>query len=122
VLFSDLLTNMREQVVTLLANLQVRMEAPPVPEMPSSMHKVHEDPALAALMSDDPAYDPAIRTAAAWPRCTARARGQGPRRSQRTLDLGQGLTQRALPPRLGQDVQALPRTGLERARQETRVA
>jgi len=58
-LFSDLLTNMREQVVTLLATLQIRMEAPPMPEMPSDMHEVHEDPALAAAMSDDPAYDPA---------------------------------------------------------------
>ncbi len=58
-LFSDLLTNLREQVVTLLATLQIRMEPPPMPEMPSSMHEVHEDPALAASMSDDPAYDPA---------------------------------------------------------------
>ena len=58
-LFSDLLTNLREQVVTLLATLQIRMEAPPMPEMPSDMHEVHEDPALAASMSDDPAYDPA---------------------------------------------------------------
>ncbi|WP_422017047.1 preprotein translocase subunit SecA [Reyranella sp.] len=58
-LFSDLLTNLREQVVTLLATLQIRMEPPPMPEMPSDMHEVHEDPALAASMSDDPAYDPA---------------------------------------------------------------
>jgi preprotein translocase subunit SecA len=58
-LFSDLLTNLREQVVTLLATLQIRMEPPPLPEMPSNMHEVHEDPALAASMSDDPAYDPA---------------------------------------------------------------
>ena len=58
-LFNDLLTNMREQVVTLLATLQIRMEPPPMPEMPSNMHEVHEDPALAAAMSDDPAYDPA---------------------------------------------------------------
>ncbi|MFN4015600.1 MAG: preprotein translocase subunit SecA [Reyranella sp.] len=58
-LFSDLLTNMREQVITLLATLQIRMEPPPMPEMPSNMHEVHEDPALAAAMSDDPAYDPA---------------------------------------------------------------
>jgi len=58
-LFSDLLTNLREQVVTLLATLQIRMEPPPMPEMPSNMHEVHEDPALAAAMSDDPAYDPA---------------------------------------------------------------
>ena len=58
-LFSDLLTNLREQVVTLLATLQIRMEPPPMPEMPSNMHEVHEDPALATAMSDDPAYDPA---------------------------------------------------------------
>ncbi len=58
-LFSDLLTNMREQVITLLATLQIRMEAPPMPEMPTNMHEVHEDPAQAAAMADDPAYDPA---------------------------------------------------------------
>ncbi len=58
-LFSDLLTNMREQVVTLLATLQIRMEPPPMPEMPTNMHEVHEDPAQAAAMADDPAYDPA---------------------------------------------------------------
>ena len=58
-LFEALLTNLREQVVTLLAGLQIRMEPPPLPEMPSDMHEVHEDPALASAMSGDPAFDPA---------------------------------------------------------------
>ncbi|GEP60322.1 preprotein translocase subunit SecA [Reyranella soli] len=58
-LFSDLLTGLREQVVGLLATLQLRMEAPPMPEMPTNMHEVHEDPALASQMSDDPNFDPA---------------------------------------------------------------
>ena len=58
-LFNDLLTGLREQVVALLATLQLRMEAPPMPEMPRDMHEVHEDPALAAAMSEDPAFDPA---------------------------------------------------------------
>ncbi len=58
-LFSDLLTGLREQVVNLLATLQLRMEQPPMPEMPSGMHEVHEDPMLAAQLSADPAYDPA---------------------------------------------------------------
>jgi len=58
-LFEDLLTGLREQVVTLLATLQIRMEPPPMPEMPTQMHEVHEDPAIASSMSDDPAYDPA---------------------------------------------------------------
>ncbi len=58
-LFEDLLTGLREQVVTLLASLQIRMEPPPMPEMPTQMHEVHEDPMLASSMSDDPAYDPA---------------------------------------------------------------
>jgi preprotein translocase subunit SecA len=30
-----------------------------MPEMPTNMHEVHEDPALASRMSDDPAFDPA---------------------------------------------------------------
>jgi preprotein translocase subunit SecA len=58
-LFSDLLTGLREQVVGLLATLQLRMEQPPMPEMPTNMHEVHEDPSLASRMSDDPAFDPA---------------------------------------------------------------
>ncbi|TAJ40153.1 MAG: preprotein translocase subunit SecA [Reyranella sp.] len=58
-LFNDLLTGLREQVVALLATLQLRMEPPPMPEMPRNMHEVHEDPALATAMSDDPAFDPA---------------------------------------------------------------
>ena len=61
-LFSDLLTGLREQVVGLLATLQLRMETPPpmpVPPMQMQMHEVHEDPALAAALRDDPAFDPA---------------------------------------------------------------
>ena len=58
-LFEDLLTGLREQVVTLLATLQIRMEPPPMPEMPAEMREVHEDPTLAAALSQDPAYDPA---------------------------------------------------------------
>jgi preprotein translocase subunit SecA len=58
-LFEDLLTGLREQVVGLLATLQLRMEEPAMPEMPSNMHEVHEDPQLALAMSDDPAFDPA---------------------------------------------------------------
>ncbi|MBY0319339.1 MAG: preprotein translocase subunit SecA [Reyranella sp.] len=58
-LFEDLLSGLREQVVALLATLQLRMEAPPMPEMPTNMHEVHEDPALASQMSDDPNFDPA---------------------------------------------------------------
>jgi preprotein translocase subunit SecA len=58
-LFNDLLSGLREQVVSLLATLQLRMEQPPMPEMPSNMHEVHEDPMLAVQLSADPAYDPA---------------------------------------------------------------
>ena len=47
-LFSDLLTGLREQVVGLLATLQLRMEQPPMPEMPTNMQEIHEDPALAS--------------------------------------------------------------------------
>ncbi|MBV8407016.1 MAG: preprotein translocase subunit SecA [Alphaproteobacteria bacterium] len=61
-LFNDLLTGLREQVVGLLATLQLRMETPPPMPAPTpalQMHEVHEDPALAAAMQDDPAFDPA---------------------------------------------------------------
>ncbi len=57
-LFSDLLTGLRESVVNVLATVQLRMEPPP--PMPSAqMQEVHEDPALASAMADDPAFDPA---------------------------------------------------------------
>ncbi len=58
-LFSDLLTGLREQVASLLATLQLRMEPPPMPTMSAQMHEVHEDPTLAVAMQDDPAFDPA---------------------------------------------------------------
>jgi preprotein translocase subunit SecA len=58
-LFSDLLTGLRESVVNVLATLQLRMEQPTMPEAPPQMREVHEDPALAASMADDPAFDPA---------------------------------------------------------------
>ncbi|MFO1081937.1 MAG: preprotein translocase subunit SecA [Reyranellaceae bacterium] len=57
-LFSDLLTGLREQVVGLLATLQLRMEPPPMP-VPPPMHEVHEDPEQALAMQGDPAFDPA---------------------------------------------------------------
>jgi preprotein translocase subunit SecA len=60
-LFNDMLTGLREQTVNVLATLQLRMEAPPMPTGPAlgQMHEIHEDPALAAAMASDPAYDPA---------------------------------------------------------------
>ena len=52
-LFNDMLTGLREQTVNVLATLQLRMEAPPMPTGPATgqMHEVHEDPALAAVMA-----------------------------------------------------------------------
>jgi preprotein translocase subunit SecA len=70
-LFNDLLTSLREQVVNVLANIQLRMEPPPEGLAPTpapppfggppqgEMREIHEDPALAALQADDPAFDPA---------------------------------------------------------------
>ncbi|MGD9881927.1 MAG: preprotein translocase subunit SecA [Reyranella sp.] len=60
-LFNDMLSGLREQVVGLLSTLQLRMEQPPMPEMmpAAQMHEIHEDPALAAAMSEDPGFDPA---------------------------------------------------------------
>ena len=58
-LFSDLLTGLREQVVNVLATLQLRMEPPPMAQTPPQMREVHEDPALASSLADRPDYDPA---------------------------------------------------------------
>ncbi len=69
-LFSDLLSGLREQVVNVLATVQLRMEPPsvgaaaglppaPTGPMQGQMREVHEDPALAAVMASDPGFDPA---------------------------------------------------------------
>src|SRR4029077_19360033 len=61
-LFSDLLTGLRESVTHVLATLPLRMGQPPpapAPLPPAQMREIHEDPALAALQADDPAFDPA---------------------------------------------------------------
>jgi preprotein translocase subunit SecA len=58
-LFSDLLTGLRESVVNVLATVQLRMEPPAMMQSAAEMHEVHEDPAIAAAMADDPAFDPA---------------------------------------------------------------
>jgi preprotein translocase subunit SecA len=57
-LFNDLLTGLREQVVSMLANVQLQMQPPEPPPM-AQMQEIHEDPAMAALQADDPAFDPA---------------------------------------------------------------
>ena len=79
-LFNDLLSGLREQVVSLLATLQLRMEPPPMPDMPAQMHEVHEDPALAAGSATIPPSIRPIPTAAASPRCTR------PRAAKAALD------------------------------------
>ena len=115
-LFNDLLSGLREQVVSVLATLQLRMEQPPMPgHADAACSEVHEDPALAAAHQrrSRPSIRP-IRDGGGVATLAAPARRQGARRSQRSLDLGQGRAQRALPLRLGQEVQALPRPGLKR--------
>ena len=110
-LFNDLLSGLREQVVSLLATLQLRMEPPPMPDMPAQMQEIHEDPALATALSDDPAFDPADPDGggvATLPRPRAAKAARDP---NDPVDLGQGRAQCALPLRLGQEVQALPRAG-----------
>ena len=126
-LFSDLLTGLREQAVNVLANLQLRMEPPPemegVPPVPPTtpisgpamgqMREIHEDPAMALAQSDDPGVR--SRRSVRRRRGDAAAAADQPEgRPQRSLDLGQGLAQRGLSLRLGQEVQALPRAGLSR--------
>ena len=61
-LFSDLLTGLREQVANVLATVQLRMEqaGEPAPQSaPPQMREIHEDPALAAALSEEPDFDPA---------------------------------------------------------------
>ena len=121
-LFNDLLTGLREQVVSLLATLQLRMEQPPMPEMATNMHEVHEDPMLASQLSADPAFDPADPEGggvATLPRTRSR---QADARSQQSLELGQGRAQRSLSLRLRQEVQALPRASLTSRERATPMA
>ena len=94
-LFSDLLTGLREQVVNVLANLQLRMEPPPMEQPPAQMHEIHEDPALAAAAGRRPGLRSGrSRQAAASPRC----RGRAPiRRSTPTIPSTWGKVSRNAP-------------------------
>ena len=111
-LFNDLLTGLREQVVALLATLQLRMEPPPMPEMPRQHARDPRGPG--AGRGDE--RRSRLRSGRSGGRrrrhAAPAAHRQAGARSQRSLDLGQGRAQRRLPLRLGQEVQALPRPGL----------
>ena len=111
-LFNDLLSGLREQVVSLLATLQLRMEPPPMPDMPAQMQEIHEDPALATALSDDPAFDPADPDGggvATLPRPRAAKAARDPNDPS---TWGKVARNAPVPLRLGQEVQALPRQGL----------
>ena len=117
-LFNDLLTGLREQVVSLLATLQLRMEPPPMPEMPAQHAG---DPRGSGAGQPAMSDDPGLRSGRSGRRrrrhaARVRAAAQAGARPQRSRDLGQGRAQRALPLRLGQEVQALPRPGLTSVR------
>ena len=58
-LFSDLLTGLREQVVNVLATLQLRMEPPPMPEHAGADARGPRGSGAGRRRSDDPAFDPA---------------------------------------------------------------
>ena len=116
-LFNDLLSGLREQVVSLLATLQLRMEPPPMPEHAGADAGDPRGSGAGQRRSATiPPSTPPIRTAAASPRLPRPRAAKAARRPQRSLDLGQGRAQRALPLRLGQEVQALPRQGLTNVR------
>ena len=108
-LFEGLLGRMRSDVIRQLMHIQVAEEAPPplVEPSPQQMRASHIDP----LTGEDEIVDSlASRNASGW--CS------GPRpagRSQQSPNLGQSAAQRALPLRIGPQIQALPRrAGLSR--------
>ena len=114
-LFNDLLTGLREQVVGLLADAAAAHGA--AADAATCRRRCRRSTRIRrwpAGCSDDPAFDPADPDGggvATLPR--PRRRRKAAKRSQRSRDLGQGLAQRALPLRLRQEVQALPRPGLK---------
>ena len=91
-LFEAMLTNLRQTVTQVLSHLEIRMQEPPPPPPPAP----GADPDLGGACR-------ARSAAMAMPR--GRAARDRPRRSR---ELGQGAAQRALPLRLGQEVQAVP--------------
>jgi preprotein translocase subunit SecA len=81
-LFSDLLSGLREQVTSVLAHLQVRMEPPAEqPAFPQGMQEIHEDPSRAVNMPDDMGYfrDPQPQAEDQGGGVTTMARPRGPR-------------------------------------------
>jgi preprotein translocase subunit SecA len=95
-LFNDLLTGLREQVVNVLANLQLRMEPPPEEPPRGADARDPRGSRARRLQADDPAFDPADPSGGGV-RTLQRPAHQSQGRSQRSVDLGQGLAQRALP-------------------------
>jgi preprotein translocase subunit SecA len=111
-LFNDLLTGLREQVVSVLANLQVRMEPPPDGwrRRRRRCARVHEDPALAAAQADDPAFDPADPSGGGV--ATLQRPRTNPKVDPNDPSTWGKVSRNAPALRLGQEVQALPRAGL----------
>ena len=107
-LFERLLVSIREEVTRVLMRAQVQLEAPPPPVLPDFITQ-HLDPFSG---DDDTAdIDASTRRGAVEPAAArqhpaaAVAAARGRRRRGRSAD----QPQRAMPVRLGQEVQALPR-------------
>ena len=109
-LFDALITRLREMVTAQLMRVEVNVEPPQTPELPT-MFASHVDPATGedelALASINAAIEAGeftpVALAGEAPVAAAR-RGQSGK-------LGTGRAQRALPLRVGQEIQALPRRG-----------
>ena len=111
-LFSDLLTGLREQVVNVLANLQLRMERRRWSRRRSRCTRSTRIRRWPRRRPTIRRSIPPIRQAAAWRRCSGRA----PTRKVDPNDpstWGKVSRNALLPLRLGQEVQALPRAGIE---------
>ena len=102
-LFNAMLDDLKQRVTSTVTGLQLQAEPPQPPPLPAMMWENHPEAVLDA---------PAFTMAASEPvevHDPAGARGRGDDR--RPGDLAQHAAQRAMPLRVGQEVQALPRPG-----------
>ena len=101
-LFQTLLANLRRAVTGQLAHVEIQQRPPEPPPAPVARGAPHRP--------DDRRGRDGAAAAAGSPRAAGRS-ARPKRDAKQSLDLGQGRPQRALPLRLRQEIQAVPRHG-----------
>ena len=113
-LFQGLLDRLRERVTQVLAHLEVRAAEPPaeewfLPPPPREMRETREDPAFVGTVGEMTFDEGPGRGDTATAAPVRSRQGAAAGQPARPVDLGPCRPQRALPLRLRQEIQTLPR-------------